>query len=116
LQFPGAVVILLFGLKCAEIFGGGLMPEDLEKNIRDIVAEVLELPPSELSHEDQFDRVLATIESVAMLEILVTVERSYQIQLYEDEIRALKQWRQLVGLVQRKISEKTTSAPERNAG
>jgi acyl carrier protein len=84
------------------------MPEDLENSIKNIAVEILELPPAALADEGQFDRLLQTIESVAMLEILVTLERTYQIQLFEDEIKALRTWRQLIELVRRKIAAKQT--------
>jgi len=84
------------------------MPEDLENSIKNIAVEILELPPAALADEGQFDRLLQTIESVAMLEILVTLERTYQIQLFEDEIKALRTWRQRIELVRRKIAAKQT--------
>ncbi|NTV53099.1 MAG: acyl carrier protein [Candidatus Firestonebacteria bacterium] len=92
------------------------MPEDVEQKIKAIAAEILELPPAEFSEVQQLDRALQTIESVAMLEILVTLERTFQIELLEEEIRPLRQWHQLVELVRKKTAGKTTSMTEGNAG
>ena len=92
------------------------MPDDVNQNIKKIVMEILELPSAEAPSEEQFTQLLQAVESVAMLEILVTLERTYQIQLYEEEIRALREWRQLIELIKAKISNKQPAMPERSRG
>ena len=92
------------------------MPDDLEQKLKTIIAEVLEIPPETLDNEQQFNQLLLTIESVAMLEILVILERTYHIHIFENEIQELKAWRQLADLIRNKISAQPLPAKERNVG
>ncbi len=82
------------------------MTDHLEQDIIAIVAEILEIQPASLSDESKLNEMLTQIDSVAMLEILVTLERKYQITVKETEIKTITNWRQLVELIRQKNSEK----------
>jgi acyl carrier protein len=85
---------------------GPRMTDHLEQDIIAIVAEILEIQPASLSDESKLNEMLTQIDSVAMLEILVTLERKYQITVKETEIKTITNWRQLVELIRQKNSEK----------
>ena len=82
------------------------MTDHLEQDILAIVAEILEIQPASLSDEAKLNEMLKQIDSVAMLEILVTLERKYQITVKETEIKTITNWQQMIGLIRQKISAK----------
>jgi len=92
------------------------MSDELEQKLQGIIAEVLEIPPETFADEQKFNLSLLTIESVAMLEILVTLERTYQIHIFEAELQGLREWSQLVDLVRKKLAVQLLPIQERNVG
>jgi len=84
----------------------GNVADELQERFKAMVCEILEIDPKTVAREEQFNQLLPTIDSVAMLEILVTLERTYNIHITEDEIQALREWRQLLELVRQKISDR----------
>jgi acyl carrier protein len=78
------------------------MSDSLENEIRDIVAEVLEIRPEEIRPEGEIAQ-LYELDSVAMLEILVTVERRYNLRIQEEEAQGITTFQKLVDLVRGKL-------------
>ncbi|MCD4814678.1 acyl carrier protein [bacterium] len=81
------------------------MPDNLEKEIQAIVAEIMEVEPEEIQLDNTLEAV-QEIESVAMLEVLVTLERQYEINITEDDLKSVTQMGHVVDLVRQKIAQK----------
>jgi acyl carrier protein len=79
--------------------------EPLEQDIRVLVAEILEIEPSLLNNEKQFQDTVKLVDSVAMLEILVTLEKKYPITIQEEEVKKIGSWHDLIELVRKKINK-----------
>ena len=79
------------------------MSDNLEREIREIVAEILEVKPEEVTSESTINQLME-IDSVVLLEILVSLERRYQIDISEDEVKDITQLQHLVELIRRKTT------------
>jgi len=79
------------------------MSDNLEREIREIVAEILEVKPEEVTSESTINQLME-IDSVVLLEILVSLERRYQIDISEDEVKDITQLQHLVELIRRKTA------------
>jgi acyl carrier protein len=81
------------------------MSDQLEQDIINIIAEVLEVKPEELSTEVSTEQI-AKLDSVAMLEVLVSIERQFKIEIKEADLQQIKQLDQVIDLVREKLNEK----------
>lgn len=75
-------------------------PEDL----RQFVADVLDLDPETLTDDAHFVADLG-VDSLKALEVLVALERKYQIKISEDEVRDMTSFSEVRDLVQSKLAD-----------
>ena len=77
------------------------MPEmdtnNLEKEIRTIIAEVTELEPEKITLEANFVEDLG-MDSMMALEILAAVEKKYKIRIPEEKLMQLKNLKETINL------------------
>ncbi|MBN2534276.1 MAG: acyl carrier protein [Spirochaetales bacterium] len=64
------------------------MNEKIKENLRDIIAEIIEVEEEEIQDEVSFIEDLK-INSMLLLEILASIERYYKIKIPEDELPKL---------------------------
>ncbi|MEW6517139.1 MAG: acyl carrier protein [candidate division FCPU426 bacterium] len=93
------------------------IPENLEQEIKDLVVEVLEVDPDQVRLDGSLEQIMQ-IDSVALLEVLVTLERRYGVGLSEEDLKQVTQLGQVVELIRRKMEDKarTPSAPPSESG
>ncbi|MCK5243086.1 acyl carrier protein [bacterium] len=82
-----------------------VMSDVLEQEIKKIIAEVLEVEPEEITAETSTEQI-AQLDSVAMLEVLVNIERFFNIEIKETDLSQIKQLSQVIDLVRKKMEEK----------
>jgi len=76
------------------------MLENLEQEIRSMIAEIAELDEEEIKGEVDFTKDLY-FDSMMALEILAKLEKKYKIRINEEEISNLTNLNQTVELVKR---------------
>lgn len=86
------------------------VPENLEQEIKDLVVEVLEVSPDQVTLNGSLDQIMQ-IDSVALLEVLVTMERRYGVGITEDDLKSVTQLGQVVELIRRKMEAKAQNPP-----
>ena len=67
----------------------------LEKELRDIIAKIVELEPDKITLEANFVEDLG-MDSMMALEILAAIEKKYKIQVPEDKLSQLKNLKETV--------------------
>ena len=77
---------------------------DISSKLIAIIAEVLEIE-EETIIENTSIKELSDIDSVAILEILSTTERIFKIQFSEKEIQSLDVIKELVDMIEKKVSD-----------
>ncbi len=80
------------------------MTDRLEDEVKAIIAEILEIKESDLSAHFAANENAIQIDSVAMLEIVVVLERRFQITIQEDEMKSITGWPSLIELIRSKTS------------
>lgn len=78
---------------------------NVEKDIRGIVAEVLETEPEEINGEANFVKDLG-MDSMMALEILAAIEKKYRIVLPEDTLPKFTSLNQTVKIVKEVLNKK----------
>jgi acyl carrier protein len=76
-----------------------LDPEEL----RGFVADVLDLDPESVTDDAHFVAELG-VDSLKALEVLVALERKYQIKISEDEVRDMTTFAEVRELVEGKLA------------
>jgi acyl carrier protein len=79
--------------------------EDIELEIRKIVAEVLETNPEEIDPEARFVEDLG-MDSMIALEILAAIEKKYRIVIPEDNLPKFTNLKQTVFLVKQILNRR----------
>lgn len=74
---------------------------DTGRNVRAIIADILEQEVASVQPETKLGDLLQ-IDSVAVLEILVALERHYQIKISEQEIKMVVTVQDIINLVENK--------------
>ena len=67
----------------------------LEKELRDIIARIVEIEPAKITREANFVEDLG-MDSMMALEILAAIEKKYKIQVPEDKLSQLKNLKETV--------------------
>ncbi|MBL7151815.1 MAG: acyl carrier protein [Candidatus Omnitrophica bacterium] len=62
--------------------------QDIESEIRDIIAEIVEKDPAEITPEAKFFEDLG-MDSMMALEILAAIEKKYKISIPEEKLMQL---------------------------
>ena len=73
---------------------------DLETDLRDLVAELAELPVDEVETDTPFED--AGIDSLLAMEIAVHVERRFGVRFEDTELKTVQSVRQLADAVREK--------------
>ena len=73
---------------------------DLETDLRDLVAELAELPVDEVETDTSFED--AGIDSLLAMEIAVHVERRFGVRFEDTELKTVQSVRQLADAVREK--------------
>jgi len=79
--------------------GRTLDPEDL----RQFVADVLDVDPESVTDDAHFVAELG-VDSLKALEVLVALERKYQITISEDEVRDMTMFSEVREMVESKLA------------
>lgn len=72
--------------------------ESLKAGIRQIISEVLEVEPEEITDEAHFVQDLHA-DSLMALEILVMLEKKYKVKLSEDKLKSMLTLKETVELM-----------------
>ncbi len=71
----------------------------LGKEIRAIIAEIIEVDPKEITLEARFVEDLG-MDSMMALEILAAVEKKYKIQVPEEKLNRIKSLKEIIKLTE----------------
>lgn len=73
--------------------------QDIESEVKSLIAEVLEKDPSEITPEARFVEDL-NMDSMMALEILAGIEKKYKIAIPEEKMMEFKNLKDTVAIVQ----------------
>ncbi len=74
--------------------------DDIRTHVRELVAEITERTPEEVSDSALFIEDLG-IDSLMAIEMLVAMDKKYKVQIPEEEFRNIKTVNDAVAIVQR---------------
>ena len=77
--------------------------EEIRTSVREFVAKITEREPEEISDTADFRDDLE-IDSLMAMEMMVSVNKLYQIEILDDEFRAIKNVNDAVKVVQRHLA------------
>ena len=79
--------------------------DEIEKEIREIIAEVLETNPEEINPEARFVEDLG-MDSMMALEILAAIEKKYRVVIPEDNLPKFTTLKQTMSLIEQLLYRK----------
>ena len=79
--------------------------ENLEKELRKIIAEITEIEPEKITMEASFVEDLG-MDSMMALEILASIEKKYKIRIPEDKLMSLKNLKETIKLTEEYLNAK----------
>ncbi|WP_037680528.1 acyl carrier protein [Streptomyces albus] len=77
--------------------------EEIVAGLAEILNEVADVEPSEVSEEKSFVEEL-DVDSLAMVEIIVATEERFGVKLPEEELRELRLVSDVVGRVEKQLT------------
>lgn len=77
---------------------------NIEEDIRELVAEILEVEPEEINVDAEFVKDLG-MDSMMALEILASIEKKYKIAIPEDDLAKFTDLRTTVSLVTKMLND-----------
>jgi NADH dehydrogenase (ubiquinone) 1 alpha/beta subcomplex 1 len=86
-----------------------ITPEKIRATVKELIAEITEREPAEISDTASFADDLA-IDSLAGMEIMVTVDKRFKVDIPEEEFALIKNVNDAVELVQRHLAKAMNSA------
>jgi acyl carrier protein len=86
-----------------------ITPEKIRATVKDLIAEITERESAEISDTASFADDLA-IDSLAGMEIMVTVDKRFKVDIPEEEFALIKNVNDAVELVQRHLAKAMNSA------
>lgn len=78
---------------------------DVEKDIKEIVAMILEKEPNEISLDDHFVKDLG-MDSMMALEVLASIEKKYRIVIPEDALAKFTTLKATIAIVKDILAKK----------
>lgn len=81
------------------------MIQDMESQIRDLIAEIIEKEPAEVTPEAKFFEELG-VDSMMAIEIMAALEKKYKISIPEERLRQLTNLRETVAVAQEYLQQK----------
>jgi acyl carrier protein len=85
-----------------------ITPEQIRATVRELIAEITEREPSEISDTALFTEDLG-IDSLAGMEIMVTVDKRFKVDIPEEEFDKIKNVNDAVEMVQRYLARAVDS-------
>ena len=82
-----------------------MIPEDLEKQVKDIVVKVIEAEPEEITPDADFMNDLG-VDSLKAIEITGAIEKTFKISVPEDQIRNIRTLSQAIALTKQLLEAK----------
>lgn len=82
-----------------------MKPDNLEKDIRALVAEILEIKEGSITPDAKFVDELG-MDSMMALEILASIEKKYKIKIPEENLTKITNLRNMVEIAKRIIEKK----------
>lgn len=79
--------------------------QDIESEIRGLVAEIIEKNPDEISPDSRFVEDLG-VDSMMALEILAGIEKKYKIAIPEEKLSELRTLNAAVAIAKEYITDK----------
>ncbi|MFH0826966.1 MAG: acyl carrier protein [Candidatus Omnitrophota bacterium] len=64
-------------------------PEEMKKEVMQLVSEITEIPPGELKEDARFTEDLG-VDSMMALEIVASIEKKYKVVIPEDQIPTVR--------------------------
>ena len=83
--------------------------QDLENDIRNLIAEIIEKNPSEITTDAKFFEDLE-VDSMMALEIMAAMEKKYKIVIPEEKLAQLTTLRETVAVAEQYIKDKGQNA------
>jgi acyl carrier protein len=78
---------------------------DVEKDIRELMAEILETEPGEIDAQAQFAKGLG-MDSMMALELLAAIEKKYRIVIHEEMLQKFTNLKTTVSIVEGLLKKK----------
>jgi acyl carrier protein len=82
--------------------------QNIEEEIRNIIAEIIEKDPAEISPEARFFEDLS-VDSMMALEIMTAIEKKYKIAIPEDKLTQIRTLKDTVALAREYLEKKENS-------
>lgn len=82
-----------------------ILAENLEKEIRKLIAEIIEIDESKITSDAKFVEDLG-MDSMMALEILSSVEKKYKIRIEEDNLPKITSLKSLTDMTAQIINQK----------
>ena len=85
------------------------MPDELNQRVLNAIADVKKLPRDKVTLDSSFEEL--GIDSMDAVEILFALENEFDITIPDDEVRNVRNVRQMAEGVDRLVATKTAGAP-----
>ena len=72
---------------------------NLEQELREIIAKIVEVEPEKITPEAKFIEDLG-MDSMMALEILVAIEKKYKIQIPEEKLNRIRNLKEVIKLAE----------------
>ncbi len=82
-----------------------MIPQDLEKQIQDIVAKVIEIEPQTIGPDADFINDLG-VDSLKAIEITGAIEKAFKVVVPEEKIRDIRTLNQAISLTKQLLEAK----------
>jgi len=79
--------------------------QDLENDIKNIIADIVEIEPSKITPEAKFFEDLG-VDSMMALEIMAAIEKKYKISIPEEKLAQLTTLSQTIAVAKEYLSQK----------
>lgn len=83
--------------------------QDLENEIRNLIAEIIEKDPSEITPDAKFFEDLG-VDSMMALEIMASMEKKYKIAIPEENLAKLTTLKETVAVAKELLEKKGQNA------
>lgn len=83
--------------------------QDIESDIRNIIAEIVEKDPNEITPDAKFFEDLG-MDSMMALEILAAIEKKYKISIPEEKLMQLTSLKDTVTVANQYLTQKNVNA------
>ncbi|KPK43037.1 MAG: hypothetical protein AMJ78_00295 [Omnitrophica WOR_2 bacterium SM23_29] len=78
--------------------------EQIKKEIKSMISEIIEVSESKLTEDARFVEDL-DVDSMRALEIVASIEKKYKVAIPEDQIRTLRSLKNIYDLLEKSIKK-----------